>query len=103
MTANTWVVSVRFRNGMSVFDSSMRIGALRGQEVPMLNRAHPKASRLPRLLDIAGVAEHLGVSERHVRRLVAERRIPFIKWGHLLRFDPDEVADWVDCGRRRPA
>ena len=48
--------------------------------------------RLPRLLDIEGVTEHLGVSERHVRRLVAERRIPFIKWGHLLRFDPDEVG-----------
>ena len=48
----------------------------------MPDRYHPKGTRLPRLLDIAGVAEHLGVSERHVRRLVAERRIPFIKWGH---------------------
>jgi len=26
-----------------------------------------------------------------VRRLVQERRIPFIKWGHLIRFDPAEV------------
>jgi excisionase family DNA binding protein len=40
---------------------------------------------------------------RHVRRLVAERRIPFIKWGHLLRFDPEELAGWIDCSRRRPA
>jgi excisionase family DNA binding protein len=55
--------------------------------------------RLPRLLDIEGVAEHLGVSERHVRRLVAERRIPFIKWGHLLRFDPDAVGSWLDEAR----
>jgi excisionase family DNA binding protein len=54
---------------------------------------------LPKLLDIAGVAEHLGVSERHVRRLVAERRIPFIKWGHLLRFDPVEIASWLDRAR----
>ena len=53
-------------------------------------------ARLPRLLDIGGVAEHLGVTERHVRRLVAERRIPFVKWGHLLRFDPDEIASWLD-------
>jgi excisionase family DNA binding protein len=59
--------------------------------------------RLPRLLDIAGVAEHLAVSERHIRRLVAERRIPYVKWGHLLRFDPDEIADWLDASRRRPA
>jgi excisionase family DNA binding protein len=63
----------------------------------------PKPSRLPRLLDIAGVAEHLAVNERHIRRLVAERRIPYVKWGHLLRFDPDEIADWLDRSRQRPA
>jgi excisionase family DNA binding protein len=63
----------------------------------------PGGRRLPRLLDIAGVAGHLAVSERHVRRLVTERRIPYVKWGHLLRFDPDEIADWLDTGRRRPA
>ena len=59
--------------------------------------------KLPRLLDIGGVAEHLGVTERHVRRLVAERRIPFVKWGHLLRFDPDEIASWLDRLRVPPA
>jgi excisionase family DNA binding protein len=32
---------------------------------------------------------------RHVRRLVQERRIPFFKWGHLLRFDPDEIETWL--------
>jgi excisionase family DNA binding protein len=69
----------------------------------MPNPDNLSARRLPRLLDIAGVAEHLAVSERHVRRLVAERRIPYVKWGHLLRFDPDEVAEWLDASRRRPA
>lgn len=43
------------------------------------------------LMDIKQVAERLGVEVRHVRRLVHERRIPFIKWGHLLRFDPVEI------------
>ncbi len=57
---------------------------------------------LPRLLDLDGIAEHLGVSTRHVRRLVAERRIPFLKWGHLLRFDPAEIATWLDGCRVRP-
>jgi len=69
----------------------------------MINRDRQNVSQLPRLLDIEGVAEHLGVSVRHVRRLVAERRIPFIKWGHLLRFDPEELAGWINCSRRRPA
>ncbi len=59
--------------------------------------------RRPKLLNLKQVAEQLNVNERHVRRLVAERRIPYLKWGHLLRFDPDEIAVWLDASRRRPA
>jgi hypothetical protein len=33
------------------------------------------------LVDIEWVAMRLGVKVRHVRRLVSERRIPFVKWG----------------------
>ena len=62
--------------------------------------ARPEIGRLPHLLTIGEVAEYLGVTERHVRRLVAERRIPFVKWGHLLRFDPVELAAWIDAARR---
>ena len=49
------------------------------------------------------VARRLGVQIRHVRRLVAEKRIPYIKWGHLLRFDPQEIEAWLDSSRRPPA
>lgn len=52
------------------------------------------------LLDLPAVAERLGVNERHVRRLVAERRIPYLKWGRLLRFDPDDLDGWLDRARR---
>lgn len=55
----------------------------------------------PPLLSIGEVALRLNVQTRHVRRLVAERRIPYIKWGHLIRFDPDEFERWLD-GSRRP-
>lgn len=54
------------------------------------------------LVDIDWVANRLGVNVRHVRRLVAEERIPFIKWGHLLRFDPDEIEEWINGARRPP-
>ncbi len=54
------------------------------------------------LLDVAAVADRLGVSTRHVRRLIFERRIPYIKWGHLVRFDAEEVDAWIDEARRRP-
>ena len=55
------------------------------------------------LLDIEEVARLLGVGVRHVRRLVADRRIPFLKWGHLLRFDPLEIEAWLDAARRPTA
>ncbi len=67
------------------------------------NQPPTTAAQLPRLLDITGLAHHLGVNPRHIRRLVSERRIPFIKWGHLIRFDPDEIAAWLDHARRPSA
>lgn len=58
--------------------------------------------RAQTLIDLAEVARRLCVNERHVRRLVAERRIPFVKWGHLLRFDPAAIDAWLDEHRREP-
>ena len=60
------------------------------------------AAPVARLWNISQVAETLGVDVRHVRRLVHERRIPYIKWGHLLRFDPDDLSAWIDAYRRYP-
>ncbi len=59
------------------------------------------ANRQP-LVDLAVVAERLGVNQRHIRRLVAERRIPYVKWGYLLRFDLAEVEAWLDEARVSP-
>lgn len=54
------------------------------------------------LIDIDAVAKRLGVEVRHVRRLVSERRIPFIKWGHLLRFERADIEAWIDSARKTP-
>lgn len=51
------------------------------------------------LMNIAVVAVRLGVTVRHIRRLVNEHRIPYIKWGHLLRFDPADIETWLDRAR----
>ncbi len=59
----------------------------------------PETEELPRLLSIGQLAERLGTTPRHVRRLIAERRVPFVKVGRLVRFDPDDIAAWLD-GRR---
>jgi excisionase family DNA binding protein len=55
---------------------------------------------LPRLLTLEQLTAALETSERHVRRLVAERRIPYLKVGGRLRFDADEIAGWLDAARR---
>ncbi len=59
------------------------------------NASRPSAHRPP-LLDTEGVAKALGVTPRHVRRLVAERRIPFVKVGRFVRFDPGSLDVWLD-------
>jgi excisionase family DNA binding protein len=48
------------------------------------------------LLDIHAVAIALGITPRHVQRLVAERRIPFLKVGRFVRFDPAVLNVWLD-------
>ena len=54
------------------------------------------------LIDLPTLARWLGVTDRHIRRLVSERRIPFHKWGHHLRFDPIDVREWLNEHRIDP-
>jgi excisionase family DNA binding protein len=52
------------------------------------------------LLDIRAVAEQLGCSERFVRRLVQERRIPFVKLGGTrVRFLSSDLDHWIAAQR----
>ena len=46
-------------------------------------------------LNLVETARYLNVSERYVRRLVAERRIPFLKVGRLLRFRPHDLEEYL--------
>ncbi len=57
--------------------------------------SRPQTDILPVLLDVEEVATHLNITVRHLRRLVFERRIPYLKVGNLLRYDPDELAEWL--------
>ena len=58
---------------------------------------------LPNLLRIPELAERLGTSQRHIRRLIDERRIPFVRVGKFIRFDPTEITTWLDDTRHAPA
>jgi excisionase family DNA binding protein len=67
------------------------------QESTEIRKPGPSASPTHRrLVDIDVLAEWLATSPRHIRRLVAERRVPFVKVGHFVRFDPDDITLWIE-------
>jgi excisionase family DNA binding protein len=48
------------------------------------------------LFGIDVLAAWLATTPRHVRRLVAEKRVPFVKVGHFVRFDPQDITRWIE-------
>ena len=52
-----------------------------------------------RLLTVEEAAERLGTSTRFVRRLVAERRIAYVKVGRHVRLDPADVEAFIAARR----
>jgi excisionase family DNA binding protein len=54
------------------------------------------------VLSIEQAAARINMSERYVRRLVAERRIPFHKLGRSVRIKAVDLAAHVESGRVEP-
>ena len=75
---------------------------MRPRLIVMAAQTLPPVASSSALLDVRGAAERLGVTDRFIRRLVEERRIPFHKIGKLVRFDPLEVDRWIDTCRVEP-
>ena len=63
-------------------------------------RSRPEVERL---LSVAEVAELLGTSERFPRRLIAERRIRFVRVGRHVRIPASAVREFVAAGVVQPA
>lgn len=53
-------------------------------------------------LALTELAELLHITERHIRRLVAENRIPYTKVGDRLRFNLARVEGWLDQTSHEP-
>lgn len=54
------------------------------------------------LMDTRGAAEYIGVTERFIRRLVEERRIPYFKIGKFVRFSASDLDDFLVSARVLP-
>jgi excisionase family DNA binding protein len=57
---------------------------------------------MQRLLTVDEAAEAMNTTTRFVRRLVAERRIPFTRLGRHVRIAAEDVEEFVNAGRVEP-
>jgi excisionase family DNA binding protein len=60
-----------------------------------ISNALGRVSREQALRDVAWVAEFLGVSKSWVYQATASGRLPCIRIGALVRFDPAVIKGWV--------
>ena len=54
------------------------------------------------LLDTRGAGSYTGLGERYIRRLRSERRIPCVRIGGRVLFDPDDLDQLIEA-HREPA
>lgn len=55
-----------------------------------------------RLLTVEQAAEYMNTTVRFVRRLIAERRIAFVKLGRHVRLSTSDIDMFVEAGRVEP-
>jgi excisionase family DNA binding protein len=55
-----------------------------------------------RLLTVEATAERMSTSVRFVRRLIAERRIAFVKLGRHVRIAEADIDAFIEAGRVDP-
>lgn len=55
-----------------------------------------------RLLTVDAAADRLSTSPRFIRRLIAERRIEFVKIGRYVRIGESALQDFIEAGRVEP-
>jgi excisionase family DNA binding protein len=58
-----------------------------------------EGATVDRLLTVAEVAELFGTTERFPRRLIAERRIDFVKIGRYVRIRESTLLAFIAAGR----
>ncbi|MGO8998493.1 MAG: helix-turn-helix domain-containing protein [Polyangiaceae bacterium] len=59
---------------------------------------HSEQRRPP--LTVPGAAKYAGTSERHVRRLILERRLASCRLGGRVLVFPDDIDALLEAGRR---
>jgi len=53
-------------------------------------------------MDVNELSAYMGVSVNTLYGWVSMRKIPYIKAGRLLRFDPQDIESWIADNKRQP-
>jgi excisionase family DNA binding protein len=64
---------------------------------------HKRFKGLKELLNVKEGAKVLNVSEHTLRQWIHQRRIPFVKLGKAVRFDPEDLWKFIEENRRKAA
>lgn len=61
--------------------------------------ARAAAEKLNEALDVVWASTLVAPEVRRMPYGGACKQIPYIKVGHFVRFDPNEINEWLDCQR----
>ena len=60
------------------------------------------AVAMSQLITIEQPAQQTGLSVHTLRKMCSQRRIPHVKLGGAVRFDPGELDKWIKQNTRMP-
>lgn len=63
---------------------------------------HYRPTNLDELATVEEIAPYLRVKVKTVYAWVSARQIPFIKIGRVVRFDRNQITEWVQSKRFHP-
>lgn len=52
------------------------------------------------LLDVTQLASVLNISPKTLYDWVHKEKIPYVKLGHLIRFDCEDIREWIKSRKR---
>jgi excisionase family DNA binding protein len=67
-----------------------------------VTRNNPDMHLAEQLLSVEAAAERLDTTVRFIRRLIAERRIEFVRVGRHVRISESALADFIEAGKVPP-
>lgn len=65
------------------------MGTHQRRETPVTTTNH--------LIPAADAAERLGCTEKMIRKMALDGRLPFVKVGSLLRFRPEDLESFIEA------